>query len=163
MPKTTAKKSAAKTGKDEEKPKRRVKTQELLRGFRDILPEEQPYWEMIREKVRHFAQVYGYQRMNTPIIEDKDLFIRTIGKQTDVVEKEMYLFEEPGGSKVSLRPEFTASFARAYINHGMLNLPQPVKLWDMGPCFRHDRPQAGRYRQFHQFNFEAFGSSEAII
>jgi histidyl-tRNA synthetase len=163
MPKTTAKKPAAKAVKEEEKPKRKVRTPELLRGFRDILPDEQPYWEMLRNKVRHFAQVYGYQRMNTPILEEKDLFIRTIGKQTDVVEKEMYLFEDPGGAKVSLRPEFTASFARAFINHGMLNLPQPVKVWDMGPCFRHDRPQAGRYRQFHQFNFESFGSGEAII
>lgn len=156
----------AKTKKDagkEEKPKRRVKTPELLRGFRDILPEDQSYWEHLRERVKHFAQAYSFQRLNTPIVEEKDLFIRTIGKQTDVIEKEMYAFEAPGGEKIALRPEMTAGFVRAYINHGMLNLPQPVKLWDMGPLFRHDRPQAGRYRQFHQFNFETIGSEESII
>ncbi len=160
--KSTAKTKAKKNDK-EEKPKRRVKTPELLRGFRDILPDDQSYWEHLRERVKHFAQAYSFQRMNTPIVEDKDLFIRTVGKQTDIIEKEMYAFEAPGGEKIALRPEMTASFARAYINHGMLNLPQPVKLWDMGPLFRHDRPQAGRYRQFHQFNFEAFGSEEPII
>ena len=147
----------------DEKPVRRVRTPELLRGFRDILPDEQPYWEFLRDQVHAMAHAYSFQRMNTPIVEEKDLFVRTVGKQTDIIEKEMYLFEAPGGEKVALRPEMTASFARAYINHGMLNLPQPVKLWDMGPCFRHDRPQAGRYRQFNQFNFEVFGSEDAII
>ncbi|MFH1315544.1 MAG: histidine--tRNA ligase, partial [Candidatus Uhrbacteria bacterium] len=163
MPKKSTDTKTVKQEKEEEKPVKRIKTPELLRGFRDIMPDEQNYWEFLRVQVRHFAEAYGYQRLNTPILEEKDLFIRTIGKQTDVVEKEMYMFEAPGGEKVALRPEMTASFARAYINHGMLNLPQPVKLWDMGPLFRHDRPQAGRYRQFHQFNFEAFGSAEAII
>jgi len=165
MPKksTNTKTVKKKEEEEEEKPVKRIRTPELLRGFRDIMPDEQNYWEFLRDQVRHFAQAYGYQRINTPLLEEKDLFIRTIGKQTDVIEKEMYMFEAPGGEKVALRPEMTASFARAYINHGMLNLPQPVKLWDMGPLFRHDRPQAGRYRQFHQFNFESFGSAEAII
>ncbi|MBU1759183.1 histidine--tRNA ligase, partial [Patescibacteria group bacterium] len=149
--------------KQEEKPKKRIKTPELLRGFRDLLPEEQPYWDFLRSTVRGIADSYSFQRLVTPVIEDKDLFIRTVGKQTDIVEKEMYQFETPGGEKVALRPEMTASFARAYINHGMLDRPQPVKLWDMGPLFRHDRPQAGRYRQFNQFNFEVFGSEEPII
>lgn len=159
--KPAAKKEDKKT--DKEKPARRVKTPELLRGFRDLLPEEQLYWEVVEEKVRHVARVYSFNRMITPIVEEADLFVRTLGKQTDVVEKEMYAFEAPGGEKVALRPEMTASFTRAYINHGMLNLPQPVKLYDIGPLFRHDRPQAGRYRQFHQFNFEVFGSEEPII
>ncbi len=167
MPKKSAapKKGTSKktTDKKEDKPTRRIKTPELLRGFRDILPEEQPYWDFLREKVRLIANSYSFQRLVTPVLEETDLFIRTVGKQTDIVEKEMYSFEAPGGEKVSLRPEMTASFARAYINHGMIDRPQPVKLWDMGPLFRHDRPQAGRYRQFHQFNFEVFGSEEAII
>lgn len=161
---TKAKKTKGeKEGTEEEKPKRKIRTPELLRGFRDLLPEEQPYWDFIRDTVRGVADSYSFQRLITPVLEEKELFVRTVGKQTDIIEKEMYQFEAPGGEKVALRPEMTASFARAYINHGMLDRPQPVKLWDMGPMFRHDRPQAGRYRQFHQFNFESFGSAEPII
>ncbi len=162
---TAAKAKKAKEEKEaeEEKPKKKIRTPELLRGFRDLLPEEQPYWDFVRDTVRGVADSYSFQRLITPVLEEKDLFVRTVGKQTDIVEKEMYQFEAPGGEKVALRPEMTASFARAYINHGMLDRPQPVKLWDIGPLFRHDRPQAGRYRQFNQFNFEVFGSDEAII
>lgn len=164
--KTTKKepaKKSAKEEKDKEPIKRKIKTPELLRGFRDILPEEQKYWDAVRTKVREVANAYSFKRLITPVLEEESLFVRTVGKQTDIVEKELYTFELPGGEKAALRPEFTAGFARAYINHGMLNQPQPVKLWDFGPLFRHDRPQAGRYRQFHQLNFEVFGSDEAII
>ncbi len=166
MPKKAAtKKAPVKKSVKEEKetPKRKIKTPELLRGFRDILPEEQKYWDAVRSKVREIANSYSFKRLITPVLEEENLFVRTVGKQTDIVEKELYKFELLGGEKAALRPEFTAGFARAYINHGMLNQPQPVKLWDLGPLFRHDRPQAGRYRQFHQLNFEVFGSDEAII
>ncbi len=136
---------------------------ELLRGFRDILPEEQSRWQSVRDVVRAMADAYSFDRIDTPVLERSDLFLRAVGKQTDIVEKEMYVFEDPAGDSVALRPEGTAGVARAYINHGMVNLPQPVKLWYEGPMFRHERPQAGRYRQFHQAGFEVLGSTEAII
>src|SRR3989338_2773794 len=102
---------------------------ELLRGFRDILPEEQPRLDFIRDTVRGLAEAYSFERIDLPILERNDLFVRTVGKQTDIVEKEMYSFVDPAGDNVCLRPEATASVARAYLNHGMLNRPQPVKLW----------------------------------
>lgn len=139
------------------------KTPELLRGFRDILPDEQPYWDVLREATKSIVESYSFERIDFPILEKEELFVRTVGKQTDIVDKEMYTFEDKGGDKVVLRPEMTASAARAFINHGMLNLSQPVKLWYMGPTFRYDRPQAGRYRQFNQIGFEVIGSNEAII
>lgn len=136
---------------------------ELLRGFRDVLPEEQGRWTMARDRVRMLADAYSFDRVELPILERADLFQRTLGKQTDVIEKEMYAFEDPSGDLVAMRPEATASVARAYINHGMLNLPQPVKLWYEGPMFRHDRPQAGRFRQFNQFGFESLGVPDPIV
>jgi len=136
---------------------------ELLRGFRDILPEEQARWDAVRDACRSMAEAYSFGRIDMPFLERSDLFLRTLGKQTDVIEKEMYAFEDPSGDTVALRPEATASVARAYINHGMLNLPQPVKLWYVGPMFRHDRPQAGRYRQFNQVGFETIGVQEPIV
>lgn len=147
-----------------EVPKKKIKAApELLRGFRDILPEDQPRWDLVRDTVRELANAYSFGRIELPILERTDLFIRTVGKQTDIVEKEMYAFEDASGDKVALRPEATASIARAYINHGMLNLPQPVKMWYWGPMFRHDRPQAGRYRQFNQFGFEVIGVEDPIV
>ena len=136
---------------------------ELLRGFRDVLPEEQGRWLLVRDTVRALAEAYSFDRIELPILERADLFQRTLGKQTDVIEKEMYSFEDPSGDLVAMRPEATASVARAFINHGMLNLPQPVKLWYEGPMFRHDRPQAGRFRQFNQFGFESLGVSDSIV
>jgi len=138
------------------------KTPELLRGFRDILPDEQPYWDWLRHAAEDIAESYSFERIEFPILEKEELFARTVGKQTDIVEKETYSFEDKGGDKVSLRPEMTASAARAFINHGMLNLPQPVKMFYLGPTFRYDRPQAGRYRQFNQIGFESLGSAEAV-
>lgn len=139
------------------------RTPELLRGMRDILPDEQLYWDAVRNAAHSMAESYSFDRIDFPILEKEELFVRTIGKQTDIVEKEIYTFEDKGGDKVALRPEMTASAARAYINHGMLNLPQPVKFYYEGPNFRYDRPQAGRYRQFYQIGFESIGSSEAVI
>ncbi|TAK03262.1 histidine--tRNA ligase [Patescibacteria group bacterium] len=136
---------------------------ELLRGFRDILPEEQGRFQAVRDAARAMADAYSFDRIDLPVLERTEVFLRPLGKSTDVVEKEMYTFEDPSGDSVSLRPEATASVCRAYINHGMLNLPQPVKLWYDGPMFRHDRPQAGRYRQFHSIGFEVLGVNEAII
>lgn len=136
---------------------------QALRGMRDILPDEQPYWERVRKSLTHAAQEYGFQRIDTPLVEFTHLFTRSIGTQTDIIEKEMYTFTTRGGDKVSLRPEFTAGIARAFIQHGMGVLPKPVKLFSVGPVYRYDRPQEGRYREFWQGNFDMFGESDPIL
>ncbi|MBI2482731.1 histidine--tRNA ligase [Candidatus Uhrbacteria bacterium] len=130
---------------------------ELLRGVKDILPSEQAYWAHLRSLVETIAQQYGFSRIDTPVIEDPALFHRAIGEQSEVVAKELYAFTDPEQGAVALRPEGTAGVARAYIEHGMANQPQPIKLWYFGPMFRFDRPQAGRLRQFHQFGLEILG------
>ncbi|OGI16228.1 MAG: histidine--tRNA ligase [Candidatus Moranbacteria bacterium RIFCSPHIGHO2_12_FULL_54_9] len=136
---------------------------QALRGMRDILPDDQPYWERVRKALTHAAQEYGFQRIDTPIVEYAHLFTRSIGTETDIVEKEMYSFVTRGGDKVALRPEFTAGIARAFIQHGMGILPKPVKLFSIGPVYRYDRPQEGRYREFWQGNFDMFGESDPIL
>ena len=136
---------------------------QALRGMRDILPDEQPYWERVRKTLSHAAQEYGFQRIDTPLVEFTHLFTRSIGTETDIVEKEMYTFMTRGGDKVSLRPEFTAGIARAFIQHGMGVLPKPVRLFSVGPVYRYDRPQEGRYREFWQGNFDMFGESDPIL
>jgi len=143
--------------------KKELKKPSLLRGTKDILPEEQPYWQWIRDKVREIGEMYGFKRIDTPIIEETSLFTRSIGEGTDIVEKEMYSFIDQGRERITLRPEGTAPIARAYIEHGMINRPQPVKLYYLGPFFRHDRPQAGRYRQFWQFGFEIIGEDHPVV
>lgn len=132
------------------------------RGTHDILPEEQKYWNKIRTVVSQVAVGYGFKRIDTPIFEDTRLFVKGTGQTTDIVQKEMYTFRTRGGEHFALRPEFTPGIVRAYIEHGMKNLPQPVKLYSIGPVFRHDRPQAGRFRQFHQFNFEIIGDKSGV-
>lgn len=139
------------------------KTPQTLRGFKDVLPAEQKYWDLIHSKVREFARDYGFDRIELPLLEDTGLFVRSVGKETDIVGKEMFTFTDQGGDSVSLRPEATAQVARAYINHGMLNLPQPVKLYYMGSMFRYERPQSGRYRQFTQFGFEILGDLHPVL
>lgn len=139
------------------------KTLGLLRGMKDILPKEEGYWKRLYHTAENLADAYGFSFIETPILEDVGLFVRSIGKGTDVVDKEMYVFEDLDGSKVCLRPEATASVARAYIIHGMQSWPQPVKMWYYGPMFRHDRPQAGRYREFHQFSCESFGVQDSVM
>jgi len=164
--KATAKKKTAKKKKTSAKVKTFIvskKTPQLLRGFKDILPTEQKYWDLIREKINLLARDYSFGRIDLPYLEETSLFIRSVGKETDIVAKEMFSFEDRGGDNVSLRPEATAQVARAYINHGMLNLPQPVKLFYIGPMFRYDRPQSGRYRQFNQFGFEAMGDLHPVL
>ncbi|MFA5994905.1 MAG: histidine--tRNA ligase [Patescibacteria group bacterium] len=136
---------------------------QLLKGMKDILPEEQQYRLAVLKKLEEIAVSYGYQRIDTPILEQANLFIRSIGEGTDVVGKEMYVFRDKSDDLVALRPEFTASIVRAYIEHGMMNRPQPVKLYTAGGLFRHDRPQAGRYRQFHQLDLEIIGEGQPVI
>lgn len=132
-------------------------------GMHDILPEDWVYFQKIFQVVKNIANFYGFSRIETPIIENNELFEKGIGLTTDIIEKQMYSFRTKGGDYVSLRPEGTAPIARAYIQHGMFNLPQPVKLWHFGPFFRYEHPQAGRYRQFWQFGFEVIGEGSPII
>jgi histidyl-tRNA synthetase len=145
------------------KSSKKSKSLETLRGFRDILPDEQAAWEKIEDVARNLTHSYGFGRIRLPALEATSLFERGVGKETDIVEKEMFSFVDQGGVKMTLRPEGTASVARAYIEHGMLNQPQPVKLWYMEPMFRHERPQAGRYRQHWQLGLEAIGSEESVL
>ncbi|PIQ67244.1 histidine--tRNA ligase [Candidatus Uhrbacteria bacterium CG_4_9_14_3_um_filter_41_35] len=146
------------------KPKaKKVKVPNTLRGFRDVLPDEQFYWDMVIDKARQLSDDYSFGRVRLPLLEKTSLFERSVGKGTDIVEKEMFSFADQSNDRVTLRPEATAQIARAYIEHGMLNMPQPVKMYYIGQMFRYDRPQAGRYRQFWQWGLEAIGSDEPII
>lgn len=132
------------------------------RGTFDILPEDQKYWERVKGTVKQLASAYGFLSIDTPIFENVQLFMKGTGANTDIIQKEMYTFRTKGGDRLALRPEFTPGIVRAYIGHGMKNWPQPVKVYSIGPLFRHEKPQAGRFRQFHQFNFEIIGESSAI-
>lgn len=134
-----------------------------LRGMRDILPAEQQYWQQVRRVSEKAAVDFGYRRIDVPLAEFTNLFVRSVGEGTDIVEKEMYSFTTKGGEKMTLRPEFTAGMARSYIQHGMQVAPKPVKLYYMGPCYRYERPQEGRYREFFQFGCEAFGEGDPVI
>jgi histidyl-tRNA synthetase len=122
----------------------------------DLLADQMPYWQRIENAARELFADYGYREMRVPIVEHAELFQRSIGEHTDIVEKEMYSFEDRGGDRLSLRPEATAGLVRAAIEHGLLH-NQRQRLWTAGPMFRHERPQQGRYRQFHQIDCEAFG------
>lgn len=136
---------------------------QTLRGMKDILPGEQPYWNQMRKVLDRSVQEYGFQRIDVPMVEYANLFTRSIGEKTDIVEKEMYIFSTKGGDKVALRPELTAIVSRAYIQHGMNVLTKPVKLFSIGPVFRYERPQEGRYREHHQANFDIFGEQDAVL
>jgi histidyl-tRNA synthetase len=130
---------------------------QAIRGMNDVLPDEAHLWEIFEETVRDWLRAYGYRNVRTPILEKTDLFVRSIGEATDIVEKEMYTFiDELSGEKLALRPEATASCVRAVIEHNLL-YGGPQRLWYWGPMFRHERPQKGRYRQFHQVGVEALG------
>src|SRR3989338_3914823 len=143
-----------------EKPKEPL---QAPRGMRDILPSDEYLWRTVKEKAGKLSRGFGYGEIVTPILEHKSLFVRGVGTGTDVVQKEMYSFKDQGGDELCLRPENTAAIGRAYINHGMANLPQPVKLWYLGPFFRRERPQAGRYRQFHQWSLEVLGDPHPVL
>ncbi|MCB0238167.1 MAG: ATP phosphoribosyltransferase regulatory subunit, partial [Anaerolineae bacterium] len=134
------------------------------RGTNDILPEDWPYWRHITSTIERLAGLYGFERIDPPIFEDTDLFERGAGAGADVmVQKEMYTFEDNGENSLTLRPEFTAGIMRAYLEHGMKVKPSPVKLYSIGPIFRQERPQAGRYRQHTQWNVEALGELDPAV
>ena len=133
-----------------------AKSLQAFRGMNDILPEQTPYWQYVENTFRQLMQSYGYQEIRMPIVENTTLFKRSIGEVTDIVEKEMYTFEDRNGDSLTLRPEGTACCVRAAMQHGLLH-NQVQRLWYTGPMFRHERPQKGRYRQFHQFGVETFG------
>ncbi len=133
------------------------------RGTTDILPDEQAYWHYVRQKAVEACQLYGYQRIDSPVFEDTGLFVRGVGQGTDIVEKEMYTFTDKGGNQVTLRPEGTAPVCRAYLERGMHNWPQPVKLYYLASIFRYERPQAGRMREHHQFGCEAIGDGDPAL
>jgi len=131
-----------------------------IKGVKDILPEETPRWRLIEDSARRWALCYGYQEIRIPLFELTALFARSIGAETDIVEKEMYTFPDRDGTSLTLRPEGTAGTVRAFIEHNRAADPLPQKYFYIGPMFRHERPQAGRLRQFHQFGVEFFGTSD---
>jgi len=173
VPKTAAKKGAVVTRKksvaapragrvkanSDKKTKAKKNTDIFLppRGMHDILPADAPPRDKVVEVSRRIAEFYDFSEINTPVLEKADLFKKGIGEKTDIVEKEMYTLRTKGGDKLALRPEGTAPVIRAYLQHGMRKLPQPQKLYYFGPFFRHERPQAGRYRQFWQVGLEIVG------
>ena len=132
-----------------------------IKGVKDILPEETPRWRFIEETARRWAARYGFQEIRIPIFEVTTLFARSIGATTDIVEKEMYTFADRDGTSLTLRPEGTAGTVRAFVEHNRAADPLPQKYFYLGPMFRHERPQAGRLRQFHQFGVEYFGTQDA--
>ncbi len=130
-------------------------------GMQDVLSEDRRYWDWVETAVSDFSHHYGFQRFDVPVIEYTNLFARGMGTASDVfVQKEMYTLKESDGTLITLRPEFTAGIARAYVKNGMASLPQPIKLFTMGPIFRRERPQAGRYRQHSQFDCEILGTTD---
>jgi len=131
-----------------------------IKGVKDLLPEETPRWRLIEETARRWATAYGFEEIRVPIFEATTLFARSIGASTDIVEKEMYTFQDRDGTSLTLRPEGTAGTVRAYIEHNRGADPVPQKYFYFGPMFRHERPQAGRLRQFHQFGVESFGMAD---
>ncbi len=133
------------------------------RGTLDVLPQEQPYWDFVWQTANRLCAAFGYARLETPVFEQAALFTRGVGEATDIVQKEMYVFQDRGGQELALRPEGTAPVCRAYLQHGMHVLPQPIRLWYWSPIFRYDRPQAGRYRQHTQFGIEAIGEADASV
>jgi histidyl-tRNA synthetase len=146
-----------------EVPPRPKNAPQLLRGMKDILPPDQPWFQAVLHAAERTAASGGFQRIETPVLEQEGLYNRTVGTETDIVSKEMYTFVDRGGDKVALRPEATAGIVRSYLEHGLVSWPQPVKFWWVGPLFRYDRPQAGRYRQHWQFDCEVIGDGNPVI
>ncbi len=134
-----------------------------IRGFNDILPDEIGKWQFVEETVREVFEGFGFDEIRIPILEKTELFIRGIGEATDIVEKEMYTFTDKGGSSLTLRPEATASMARAYLEHKLFTFDPVAKLYCIGPMFRYERPQKGRYRQFYQIDAEVFGVANPVV
>ncbi len=159
MTDTTANTTEEENGTEDKKPKKF----QTLRGFQDLLPDFQNYYTMIKKSVRHRGRQSGFKRITTPIMEETGVFSRSLGESSDVVSKEMFTMESRSGKLMTLKPEATAGIVRAYIEHGMHTLPQPVQLYSIEPQFRYDRPQKGRFRQFHQADFEVLGIKDASI
>jgi len=136
---------------------------QVPRGTQDVLPAQQPYWAAINRAIAEVTHAYGFRRIDTPAFEHAGLFEKGSGDTTDIVEKEMYVFEDRGGEKLALTPEGTPAICRAYLEHGMASWPQPVRLFTTHAMFRYDRPQRGRYRQHTQFDCEVIGSAEPLV
>jgi len=141
----------------------KTKSFQTPKGMNDILPGVQKYWDKFYKVARELSLYYGFEVLETPVLEFADLFKKGIGLNTDVVEHEMYTLKTKGGDFLALRPELTASVVRAYIENGFANQPQPIKFFHHGPVFRHESAQAGRYRQFHQADFDIIGESDAVV
>lgn len=133
------------------------------RGTKDILPEDQKYFKYLRNVFETVAEEAGFEKIDTPTFEDTTLFVRGVGKETDIVGKEMYTFKDKSGNSITLRPEGTAPIVRAYLENGMQSRPQPINLYYFGPFFRYERPQAGRYREFWQFGMEVIGDKSPLV
>lgn len=140
-----------------------IKKIKAIRGMNDVLPSQTPVWQYLENSVKAVLGGYGYQEIRMPIVEQTHLFKRSIGEVTDIVEKEMYTFEDRNGDSLTLRPEGTASCVRACEEHALLSNNQSQRLWYLGPMFRHERPQKGRYRQFFQIGVETFGMATPDI
>jgi histidyl-tRNA synthetase len=153
--------SESSAAEQQPKPAGKPRRFQAIKGVRDLLPAETPLWNHVEETARVVFGAYGFGEIRLPIFEPTELFARSIGLDTDVVSKEMYTFADRDESMISLRPEATASVCRAYIEHGMQSLPAPVKLYYMGPMFRRERPQKGRFRQFYQIGAEVLGGNDA--
>lgn len=138
-------------------------TYRRVTGMQDVLGDDQHYWRMVLDEAQRTMTLFGFARIDTPLLEAASLFQRGVGEGTDIVEKEMYIFEDRDGDLLSLRPEFTAGIMRAYIQNGLHTLPPPLKLWTHGPLFRHERSQKGRYRQHSQLNIEVIGEQDAAV
>lgn len=134
-----------------------------LRGMQDVLPDKSHTWQYIEHNARELLELYNFHEIRTPLLEQAELFLRSIGEDTDIVEKEMYIFNDKKGRKVALRPEGTASVVRAYIQNSLFNKPVPQKFYYIGPMFRYERPQKGRFRQFHQIGVESFGVQKPSV
>lgn len=151
-----------KMNKDKEPKQKKVKRYNKLRGFKDILFDEIRYFDLVTKKANDLAAVYSFKRIETPVLEDAELYERSTGRSSDIVTKEMYNFIDKNGEKVAMRPEGTPGMVRAYVEHGMFNLPQPVKMYAFPTLFRHEKPQSGRYRQHTQFDVEMFGEESPV-
>ena len=134
-----------------------------VKGMHDILPADQPLWERMRKVARDLAESYTYNRIDTPLLEKAELFERGIGQATDIVEKQMFILKTKSDERLALRPEGTAAIVRAYLEQGLDHLPQPLKLYYLGPMYRYEQPQAGRLRQFHQLGFEILGGESDAV
>jgi len=132
-------------------------------GMQDVLPKDRKFFDMVERAAFKIASYYGYERTDTPVLEYSELFEKGTGQSTDIVQKQMYNLTTEGGDKLTLRPEFTPSLVRSYVQHGMVSWSQPAKLSAIGPLFRHERPQSGRFREFNQFEIDAIGDKEPIL